>query len=530
MSSDRVSTEKEPKGEESNRAGGDLFIRNAHVLTMVPEAPPVEAVLVRSGRVTAVGTSAELRPLAADAVTIDAGGGTVVPGFVDAHSHFELTCLTLERFINAHAPPCRSLDEIVSVIRADAGRCDGYDWLVCRSSFGLQDKVTEARLFTRADLDVVSPDRPLVVFAGLHVAMLNSVGLARLGLLDGRVPRGSTLQRDGSGEPTGVVTEVFHELPPWPAEEIARAVSRHSREVALQNGITSVASIAVWQSEIDGLKVAERAGHIPLRVVHYPVSPWLVPVDEIETLASKANSDNRVGVGGVKLFVDGQGGDGVSALFDDLKYSQEELDAVVGRASRAGLQTIMHAVTRTGIKMAARAIFRSDPSGDNPLRHRIEHGADYIGSENVCEVRSSGAVLVTTPHFILSDAEDFAPSSPLRTLLDTGIPVAGGTDSTGTVPEGNSPLFNVSCAVSRRRADGASLGQAEAISALEALRLFTSSAAWACRSEHEKGLIAPGLLGDLVLLSADPLSCNPDAIGEIGVDATIIGGEVVFSR
>lgn len=514
----------------SRSDGGSLLVVNAHVVTMAPDARPADAVLVRSGRIAAVGSKTDLHPQAEGAAIIDAGGATVLPGFVDAHCHFELTCLTLERLINAHAPPCGSLNEIAEVIRRDARRCAGYDWLVCRSSFGLQDKVAEGRLFTRGELDALSPERPVAVFAGLHVAMLNSAGLKRLDLLDGRVPAGSTVHRDDAGEPTGVVTEIFHELPAWPAGEIAKAVRRRCREVVLQHGITTVASIAASQSDIDGLRSARRAGDLPVDVIHYPVTPWVVPVGELESLSACQMDEDGWRLGGIKLFVDGQGGDGVSALFDDLKWSQAALDDVVARASRAGLQVIMHAVTRTGIKMAARAIAQSASSGDNPLRHRIEHGADYIGRADIDEVRSSGAVLITTPHFMYSDSADFAPLSPLRTLLDAGVPLAAGTDSTGTVPEGNAPLFNLSCAVCRRRPDGEVVAAGEATTPFEGLSLFTSSAAWACGVEKRKGLIAPGLDGDLVFLSSDPLACPPDALPRITVDATVVAGDIVFSR
>jgi predicted amidohydrolase YtcJ len=510
----------------------DVLVTNARVLTMDPRAPVAEAVLIRGERIAGVGNDSDLRAATASPTVLDVAGATVVPGFIDAHTHFELASITLEHMVQAYAPPCRTLAEIASVVRRELDELGGSGWVVCRSSFGLQHKVAERRLFGRDELDALCPRRPLVIFAGLHVAMLNSAGLHELGLLGGRVPRGSTLQRDASGRPTGVVTEVANELPGWTAQQVADAVERRCEELLLRNGITSICSIPKWRSDFRGLREASASGRLPVRVAHYPVSPWVVEPRQFHDLAKSrvGTSTGKYRIGGIKLFVDGQGGDGISAHFDDLKYSQAELNEVVRGAHTAGLQVIMHTVTQTGIEMASRAIGRVVPDGSNPLRHRIEHGADYANADALFQIHRSGAVLVTTPHFMASESAKTAPPTLLRTLFDAGIPVAGGTDSTGTVPEGASPLFNVACAVLRRRVDGSVADAAQALSVAEALELFTWRAAWASHDEGNKGTLRPGLFGDLTVLSADPLATDPDRLEQIHVDATIVGGEVVYER
>jgi predicted amidohydrolase YtcJ len=234
--------------------------------------------------------------------------------------------------------------------------------------------------------------------------------------------------------------------------------------------------------------------------------------------------------GGVKLFVDGIGSDGLDKIIDDIKYTQDQFNDVVERADRLGLQVLMHAFTRRGIITAAKAAASAGCSAPpRERRHRIEHGGDYANLEDLDLIRASGVNLVTTPHFMYSGAIEIAPPAPLRSLIDAGFRPIGGTDSTGTVPESASPLFNIACAVTRQRKDGSTYQPHEAITPLEGLKMLTTWAAYGAFEEKIKGRLAPGYLGDLIILSADPLSVPADGLRNIKVDGTIIGGKLVYS-
>ncbi len=435
---------------------GDLLIFGGPIVTLDDRQLQAEALLIRDGRIEAVGSLQSVRSASREATVLDLAGATAIPGFVDAHSHIELSSISLDYFVSAHAPPCRSLEDLAAAIRQGHDKAPDYPWLVCRSSFGLHEKLAEGRLFHRSELDEISPERPLAVFAGLHVAMLNTAGLRELGLLDHEPPLGSTLHRDPDGEPNGTVTEVFHLLPTWPAADVARAVVHHHTDLLLAHGITTVSSIPFSVEEIRAVQELIGDGQLTTRFRHYPAVPWAFGPDDLSGLpASAPDLHDRYQMLGIKVFVDGQGGDGLDHQFADLKYSQDELDRLVASADGAGLQVIMHAVTTTGIRMAARAILGADtagmrPSGSNPRRHRIEHGADYADPADIPLLRGSGALLVTTPHFVQSESGASSPPTALRTLLDAGVPIAGGTDTTGTVPEGSSPLYNMWCATTLR--------------------------------------------------------------------------------
>src|SRR5665213_3374547 len=161
-----------------------IAVVNANVWTFEDSHPRASAFLVEQGKVTVVSSTDQVLRAAAEAPVLDCGGATVLPGFVDGHCHFELTCLTTEYWVNVHTPPHESLDSVARAIRDRLNEPHATGWILCRSSFAMQDKVVEGRLFSRHELDAISADRPLAVFASLHVASLNTLALKRLHLWD----------------------------------------------------------------------------------------------------------------------------------------------------------------------------------------------------------------------------------------------------------------------------------------------------------------------------------------------------------
>ncbi|HEX7298677.1 MAG TPA: amidohydrolase family protein [Solirubrobacteraceae bacterium] len=489
--------------------------------------PSAQAVLIRAGRIAMVGDRAEIDAAAGDAPRLECEGRTLVPGFVDGHTHVELSCLSREHWVQAQTPPCRSLDDIGRRIRDREDSGDG--WLVCRCSFALQDKVVEQRLFTREELDDLVPDRPLAVLAGLHVAMLNTAALRRLDLWD-REPPGVTLQRAADGTPTGVATEVWDLIPGLPRDAVMEAIAAHHRDLTLAQGITSAHTIPFSAADAEACRLLQARGGLPLRLrtyCHVPRSATLEAL--IESRARPGAGDDWLRFGGVKIFVDGQHGDGLGRVFDDFKWTPGELARFVAQAHGAGLQLWMHAVSPGAVRMAARAVASATAGTPGRGRHRIEHGGDYLDVADIPLLRATGVRLVTTPHFLRSDTP-VPGQSPLRTLIDAGFEPIGGTDTTGTVPEGAGPLFNIACAVNRTDAEGRVLDPDERIGVGEALRLFTAWAAAGAFEEDVKGRLAPGMLGDAVLVSEDVLSLPPERLFDVRVDATVVDGRVVYRR
>lgn len=509
----------------------DLALVNAKIITMDPARPRAEAALVRRGRIELVGASAEVLGAAGGSPVFDAGGRTVVPGFIDGHNHFEMTCASLVYSLPAHTPPHASLAAIADALRAEDARLAPGKWLIARSSFGLQYKVAEGRLFTREELDAVSTTRPIVVFAGLHVAMLNTPALEGIDVVvPGHEPRGAYVHRNAAGRPTGVATEIWPRMPAFTYDEMRAGFRAKARELFVANGVTSVYSIPYTGDEVRAEQDAQAAGELPIRLRSYYHVPDRVAIDSIVALGQRPGfGSDMMRFGGVKIFVDGEHGDGLGNVMDDFKWTQEELDAFVARAEDAAIPLWMHAVSGEAVRMAARSVQRVT-GGKNRLRHRIEHGADYLDPKDALDLHRQGVLLVTTPQFLYSASEGGGEYTPLRTVIDAGFEPIGASDSTGTVPDGIAPLFNIAMAVTRRTRSGDVVSPAERITAEEGLKMFTTWAAVGGHEERDKGSIEPGKFGDFAVLSHDPLAIDPEKLFDVAVEATILGGEVVYER
>jgi predicted amidohydrolase YtcJ len=513
----------------------DLVMVNGVVRTMDPTGPPVaDAIAARAGRIVAVGHEADIEPLVGPQTTVlDCRGDTVLPGFVDGHCHFEMTCLALDHGIKAQTPPYASLSEVRAVIERELEVvAPGDDWVICRSSFDMHVKVAEGRLFSRLELDELCADRPVVVFASLHVSSLNTLAFQRLGLWEpaSEHREHGYVHRDEHGIPTGPVTEIFLLLPElWTGDAFRRAVTGHGRDLFNAAGTTTVHTMPESLGQVAELRDLQARGQMTVRQRYYLIHPAVASLDEIVELSAGDRDSDWFTFGGMKVFVNGCAHDGLGHQIDDSKWTQDELDQLVGHAHANGIQVWLHSLDANGVRMAARSIERAYSSDPRPLRHRIEHGGDFIALEDVEAVRRSGALLVTTPQFVRSMTrgvdERFAP---LRTLHDAGFHLVGGTDSTGTVPESVSILGNIGTAVTRRTAGGSVVGADQALDVASAVGLFTTGSSFGGFEENRKGALRPGMLADMVQLAADPWSVPPDEIASVEVVRTIVGGELVF--
>lgn len=270
---------------------------------------------------------------------------------------------------------------------------------------------------------------------------------------------------------------------------------------------------------------------LSLRQRHYFILSPAHPLESVSELRGRypATSD-LIAFGGVKLFVNGCAHDGYGHQLNDVKWPQEELNEVVLRAHLDGLQVWMHSLNSDGVRRAAVAVEEALKVRPTAHRHRIEHGGDYLDLADAAWLRRLGIRLVTTPQFLHSTSGEVdATHAPWRSLIDGGFRLIGGTDSTGTVPTSKSVLANIATAVTRLNGHGQVVGPNERATGTEALHMFTDWAAEGGFEENSKGVIRKGALGDLALLNGDPTAtvCH---VSEINVEATILGGEVVYEK
>lgn len=536
-------------GPPSGDAPADLIVEG-RVFTNVPAQPWAEAVAVRGARIAAVGTRADMEPLRGPATRVIAGA-TVVPGFNDAHCHFTVAFGLLRGLDLA---PATSLAEILARVKEHAAAhpelavIDGMGW-------DLAD-MPEHRFPTAAMLDEVVADRPVLLWSdGPHAVWTNSAAL-EAAKIDGTTPfpAGTLVQRDADGEPTGVflgrgLFGLFDSGPFPDAAEMKAGLVRGLAE-ARRLGVTGVHD-SVPTFMLPMLAELHDAGELTLRV-HVWGSLYAGPfgggADEHLAHAKRYGRDDWITFGTLKGGVDGMPGLRTAALLapyaDDPETSgylgtePARLAAIVGEANAKGLRVAIHATGDRGVRTVLDAFLAR---GKPELRNRIEH-AFLVAPEDVARLGKSGVVVSVQPGFLPVDLakdrfyerrlgpERIAETMPLRSLLDAGATLAFGTDCSLTPLD---PMVGLYAAVARRTLVGEPAGgwiPEERITLAEAVRAYTLGSAVAEGAEREKGVLAPGMLADLVVLDRDLFAVPVEQILDVEVACTIAGGRVVFER
>jgi len=523
----------------SSSGPGDLALLNARIVTLDPDRPAAEAVLVRRGRIVAVGSTAEIRAQAAGSREFDGQGRTVVPGFIDAHVHLEMASLAAAYQVPVHTPPHTSLQSIFDALRLKIAQSAPGQWVIGRGSYSLAASVAERRMPSRAELDNLSTVHPIIVFAGLHVVSLNALGFkqlrlwnpadaARLTWRDGRPRVGTVVHRDANGDPTGVATEIadlLYAAEAYSMSELKHAIKTHARSLFIAKGITSVATIPSSGSNIAALQELSAAGEMPVRARFYPRIPMTTSVEAlVETGWRPGFGNEMLRFGGIKVFVDGTGSDGLGTEVEDVKWSSAELNDVMTKAQASGLQVILHIVTPGGLRLAMDAIGEATKQESHRLRHRFEHVGFLNDPELIRQIKALGVGIAVTR----STRGGGRPRRLLRTCIEAGLEPVATSDSTGTVPM-FSALDGIASLVAPTRQGGV-LPEGDELSFDEALKTWTLWAARSMFEEQDKGSVEVGKFGDFAVLSADPQQRSGDGLFDIAVEATVLGGEVAFER
>lgn len=532
--------EKEHQDEDGAVKSESLALVNGRIRTMDTSQPEAEAVLVQDGRIRLVGSTQDVRAAAGDTEIFDLAGRTAVPGFIDGHAHFEMTCTALTLCLSLTTPPYNSLTEIASAIRERAAVTPAGEWIIVRCSFNLYARVEEGRLFTRQELDAISEQHPIAIHSSLHVSMLNTLAIRELNLWDAAPPKGTIVHRAEDGTPTGAMTEVWDLLPPFSRDQVTGAIREKTRDLFLANGVTTIHNLPYSANDMLAVQDLQDAGELPIRFRMYPHVGHQIDLDGLLAMGFKPGFGNDwFRFGGVKIFVDGVGHDGYGNRVYDLKWDEDELIEFICRTHAAGQQLWMHVCSQPAIRLICDGIEEALRRHPAPHRHRIEHSADYlIDDADIDRVEQLGILTVTTPAFIYAQGDVLGlPGSQrwprqfkLRTLVDRGFGVIGCSDTTGSIPDGIAPLWNIACAVTRRTLSGNTYIPEEALTVEQAFRLFGAWPAYATFEDHAKGTITPGKLGDITVLSADPFTLDPDALFDLKVEATVTGGRIVYGE
>lgn len=508
----------------------DLVIRDANIITMDPRQTRAEALIIHKGRIAALGSWSEVSDRVKDDPILDLGGRTVVPGLIDSHAHFLWTALSLAAIDLSQAVDHGTLQSILRPVVASKSSGEVI------FGMGFTEYALDTQTFSPIvnTLDALAPDNP-VFLSGVtgHTSAVNTRALDRLALPE-EMPG---VMRDAAGRPNGLLadeanSQAFNRFSGlFGAEEQAMEMLERAVEKAHSAGITTLhalegGSIGRNQSAESFL---ETIPSLRLRIVFYYQT---TDVDRVQQLGLPR-------IGGC-ILLDGDVGPRTAALsepyVDDpecygvLYFTQEEVDAFVLAAHRAGLQIAMHAVGDAAVEQALNAYevaLQVEPRDNH--RHRIEH-CEIIREEQIERAQRLGVALAIQPPFnhywdhttyYASIGEERASRvDPVARLMRPGLLVAGGSDSTVT-PLG--PLIGVHAAVNHSLAR-------ERVSVHQALQLYTINAARIAFEEEDKGSLEVGKLGDLVVLGEDPFEIDRPRILDIPIELTVIGGDVVYRR
>jgi predicted amidohydrolase YtcJ len=523
---------------------------NGNIVTLDPVNPRVEAVAIRDGKIIGVGASKEMKSLFDKKVKIiDLDGKTVLPGFTDCHIHLlgygaMLTMLDLKGV--------KSIEEIKEKLRRVAERKASGAWIV---GHGWDDStLAEKRLPTRWDLDEAAPDNPVTLLRVCgHISCVNSKAyeLANITAETESLPGGKIDKDPETNEPTGIMREaagfMVLNLVSIGDEDYVLALKKACEE-AVSKGLTSIHCMPIMDQaqtfQGRAFQILLMRGELPLRVYLQIPEASLSSLVDLGFYTGFGNS--RLKIGAIKIILDGSLGGRTAAMLepfsDDpgnrgiLIYNEEKLHEIVKKVHVADFQLAIHCIGDRAAKLALDAIgeaLKEKPKKDH--RHRIEH-ASVLNEELIQRMKKLGVVASVQPPFIVSDGrwmldrvgEERAECVyPFKTLLEEGIKLAAGSDCP---VEHMAPLLGIQAAVSRKVNPNYTFIPEQRISAEQAIRLYTLDAAYASFEENIKGSIETGKLADLVVLSDDPLRVPTDKIGEIEVEMTIVGGEIVYSK
>lgn len=508
---------------------------NAKVFTADPAQPYAQALAIEDGRILAVGSDAQIRPLAGPGTRIvDAGGRLVTPGLIEAHVHLGPPLPTPPLALPGSPLPGPTAAQLLAAVAQAAG--SGSGWL---SAFIGPTIARDPRNWRQA-LDAVAPHTPVMLRAPWgHVTLVNSEALRRLGIPDDVAdPLGGWWGRDADGRLDGGVYEhaqtLNTQVRPHDAGLLAMVFGEAARRYA-RWGVTSIHLMnndKTLQATLDGLALAKTAQK-------WTVYAWATPAQSVAQAWSDIEQAPRptspqVRVEGPKWMLDGtpleqnsfqrEPHPGRPAWFGRSNFSQAQIEALLQRALTSPTQLSLHVVGGAEIDRLLKTMEQLAPASVwRGKRVRLEHG-DGLRPESAALAARLGMAVVQNPTHLPPPVMPGAiiitnQTLLLRSLLAQGVTLALGSDGG---PLEQNPYLNLMLA------SDYSGKPAEALTREQALVAYTAGAAHAEGQERRKGRIATGFAADLALLSQDILVVPASQLPATTSLLTLVDGEVVF--
>jgi predicted amidohydrolase YtcJ len=529
----------------------DLLLRGGKVITVDKDWRVAQAAAIRDGRFVAIGDDEAMAGhIGPNTQIVELRNRTVIPGLIDSHLH--------QLFAALNGPAvqllgARSVADVQKAIGERVARTEPGKWVMASSGWH-ESILEEGRMPTRHELDPVSPNNPVFIPRGGHVVTVNSKALELAGITkDTPNPEGGIIVRDANGEATGMLLQnaanLVRKILPAPPANMAELL-RSAMADLNSYGITGVVEPGVNEQQIALYRRVHDAGEMTVRTdVLYRAMRKAEVEKGIAALKAEKNSDMLRFVG-IKFPLDG-GVEGGRMTWPYRIVPGEQTDAAyrgvlllppggedeyvegLKLIADAGLQAQTHAVGNETIDVIVRSYERVNR--DKPIKSlnwaimHLFHPSDAA----LTQMAALGITATMQDHPVLLGHnqrrwwgdEHAAYAIPIRKAIDAGVLVGGGTDGP-VVPV--DPYLSMWWMTTRQVLKGYTLGKEHAISAKEALTLYTINNARIMGVEKDRGSIEVGKLADLAVLSQDILSVAPDAIRDTRALMTVVGGKVVF--
>ena len=523
----------------------ELVLHNGNIVTMNAREPRAQAIAIARGRIVAVGSDADVLHLVGTGTKkIDLSGKTVLPGFIDAHSHPAQAGVMHLRMVDCDL---RSIAAIQAALRERAEKTPAGEWVL---GFKYDDtKTSDGRPLRISDLDAAVPDHPVQIeHRGGHTAYCNSLAFQKAGI-DEKTPNppGGKIDHDPTtGKLSGRVAESARGLlekaiPRNLTRDDYREGVRLISKMLAKTGITSATEAQGTPTDLQAYQDARDSEELLYRAycfINYR------HIDEMIAAGVRTGlGDEWVRVGAMKLVCDGSISERTARLstayegrpndFGILVMTEEELYTYGRKAHLAGWQIGTHANGDVGIDTTLRVyerLQRESPRRDP--RFRLEH-CTVINDDLVRRIKALGAIPTPFSTYVYYHgekmkyygAERLNHMFALRTFLDAGIRATQASD----YPPGEFvPMMALQSEVTRTDTNGNVWGPKQKITVEEAIRVGTINGAYASYEEDVKGSLEPGKVADLVVLGRDPLKEEASTLVTIPVERTMAGGRWTF--
>jgi len=529
----------------SATGSADMVLVNGKIITVDAKDTIAQAVAIKGGLIQAIGTSEEIRTRAGAATRIvDLKGKAVTPGLIDSHCHLQVMGMMTEQYVPFLPPDITSIESLQWKLAEIIAKTPKGKWIQ-----GYYLTLGTDVFLKKQDLDKVSPEHPVwIIQQGGHFGSANSAALKIANITASTAnPQGGVIERDKSGEPTGVfynhrAMDLLRRYVTLDVQDDPRAYATTPQDTFAACGVTSFQDNNVRQTDnLNAYLDVAKQGKMKLRGAIYFTLEWPADVN-IALNQVERYQDSMMRFAGFKFLIDGQAPTAYCHQpHNGTSWNISTWDpAMFKRAVRAlhdtGLQICVHCcgdaatdLVLDAYEEAMKANPRSDP------RHRIEH-AVITTRDATKHMKDLGVVVSVHPSFIRIGGDSWVKyfgeerakrAMVMREWLDNGVHMALGSDAPTTpwyIPQ--AAMRN---AMTRNTYTNRVLGPEQCLTIQDALRAHTMGAAYATHEEKTKGSLEVGKLADLAVWDEDPYSAA-DHLMAVTIAMTIVGGKVVYQN